>query len=129
MRGAAQAKAVGEKAGPIIARAQVPFGETVAPQILRAFFTVRVMGVAPEPRGQGPVMIVRGLDARHALVLLALCGEEPFEGRTGQFARIPRMIRANLRIAHGGQRNRGTGKNRQAANHSAHRFDHHRSLD
>src|SRR5205085_7770694 len=62
MRRPAQAKAVREQTSPVIARAQIAFRETRAPQILGAFLAVRVMRVAPEPRGQRFLLIVLWLE-------------------------------------------------------------------
>src|SRR5688572_28626086 len=100
MRGAAQSKPVREQARPVFARAQVAFGEAGAPQILGALFAVRVVSVAPHPRGEGLFFVGLWFDAGRAFVLLRLRGEQSFEGRARQFARIPWMVGANLRIAH-----------------------------
>lgn len=98
MGGAAKAEAIGEETGPIFAGAEVAFGEAVAPEIFRAFFAMRVMGIAPEPGGEGFVVVGGGGDAGGALVLFGLGGEETFKGRTGQFTGIPGVIGFDLGV-------------------------------
>src|SRR5581483_11117022 len=50
VRGAAQAEAVGEQAGPVFARAQVgALREAFAPKVLGPFLAMIVMRAAPQP--------------------------------------------------------------------------------
>ena len=109
MRRAAKAEAVREEAGPVFAAAEIgAFLKTLAPPIVRAFLAVRVMGVAEEPRRERAILVGGRRLARRALILLRLRGEQPLERRARQLARIPRMIRAQLRIGDfGGERERG----------------------
>src|SRR4051812_22856961 len=98
MRCAAQSETVCEHSGPVFACAQIPFGKTGAPQIFRAFFTVREMCIAPRPRCERLVLIRLRKPSDHPSILIGLGCEELCERRTGQLPWIPWVIRANLRI-------------------------------
>jgi len=63
--------------------------------------------VAPEPGGEGLLLVRLGLDADDALIELGLRGEEPVEGRAREFARVPGMIGFGLGIADVGARDAG----------------------
>ena len=103
MRGAAQAEAVGEQAGPVFARSQIAAAaEALAPEVLGPFLAVPVVRVPPQPGGQGLVLVGGAVAADDAAVHLGLRGEEALEGRAGQLAGIPRVIGADLRIADAG---------------------------
>jgi len=97
---AAKPKAVGKQTSPILATPQVAFCEASAPQVLRALFAVRVMGVPPEPGSQCLVLLGVSFPASCAAVLLSLRREEPVEARTSQSPWIPWMVGPNLWIAH-----------------------------
>lgn len=97
---AAQAETVGEHAGPVFAAARIgPLGEALAPEVLGPVLGVAVVRVPPQPRGQRFLLVGLGLDADHMLVKLGLRREQGLKRRTGEFAGIPTMVRANLRIA------------------------------
>ena len=59
---------------------------------------VVIVRVAPEPRGQGLLLVGRRLHADDPAVILRLRGEEALEGGAGQFAGIPGVIRLDLRV-------------------------------
>src|SRR4051794_23502235 len=101
MRRSAKAEAIRKKSGPIFARAKVrPRLEAAPPKILRSFFTMRIMRVAPEPGRHRFVVVARGRNAGGPVILFRLRSKQPFESRASQLARIPRMISLDLRIPH-----------------------------
>ena len=74
--GAAQPEAVGEQPGPVFPVARIaPFAEPLAPKVFRPFFTVPVMRVAPQPSGEGLILVGVTGAARHPLVLFRLSDE------------------------------------------------------
>ena len=99
MSSPAQPKAMGKKTGPIFACAKVAFGESRPPQIFGAFFPMRIMSVAPEPGRECLFLVSARLSAGDTLILFRFGGKQAFERGTGQFAGVPRVIRANLGIA------------------------------
>ena len=103
MRRAAQAEAVREQAGPILAIAQVAARlKSLTPPVHRALLAVGVVRVAEEPRCERALLVGHGLGAGGALILLGLRREQPLERRERQFARIPGMIGAKLWVTHVG---------------------------
>jgi hypothetical protein len=100
MGGAAQAEAVGEQTGPVVAGAQVAApGEALAPEVLGPLLAVEVVSVAPQPGGEGLVLVGLHFDAGDAAVKLRLGTLETVEGGTGEFAGIPGVVGTDLRIA------------------------------
>ena len=99
VRRAAQPEAEGEQPGPVLARPVVFVGESLAPQVLPGVHRVEVVGVAPEPRGQRLLLLGRWLHSDDPPVVLRLGGEQAVEGRTRQFAGVPRVVGADLGVA------------------------------
>src|SRR4051812_32774732 len=80
VRRATEAEAVGELAGPVLARPAVhALAKALAPQIFLSLLAMPVVRVAPQPRGEGLVLIRRAIAASDALVNLGLRGEETLE--------------------------------------------------
>ena len=108
MGGAAEAVAVGEEAGPVVAGAGVAaLAIAFAPEVGGALGAVPVVRVAPEEGGEGLLLVGLRLDADDALVELGLRGEEPLERRAGEFAGVPRVVGFGLGIADVGARGAG----------------------
>src|SRR5262249_29401269 len=77
--------------------------EPRVPVIARAFVAVEIMEIAPVPRRQHLVFVRLNLPPGDARIKLRLSLEQPLKRRTRKLARIPRMIRLDLRIAHSGK--------------------------
>src|SRR4051812_37956133 len=76
VRRAAQAEAVREQAGPVLAGPILIVGEAFAEQVLPAVLGVVVIAVPPEPRGERLLLVGRWRRADDALVRLRLRREE-----------------------------------------------------
>src|SRR5205823_2630597 len=83
----------------IFARAQVTFAKTDVPEILRSFFAMAIVSIPPEPCCQRFVLVGDRRFSSDPLILFRFRPEEPLESRTGQLARIPGIIRADLWIS------------------------------
>ena len=106
--GPAQAEAVGEQAGPVLAGAGVAaLAGALAPEVLGPLLAVPVVRVPPQPRGEGPVLVGRAVAAGDPLVELRLRLEEPLERGAGQLAGVPRVLGPELRVADVGGRRGG----------------------
>jgi hypothetical protein len=100
MSRAAEAEAMREEAGPKFARARVAaFAEAGAPEVFRAFFAMRVMGVAPIPGGEGFFFVGFGNFFRDARILIGFRFEQARESRDGEFAGVKGVVRGNLGVA------------------------------
>ena len=100
MRGAAESETVAEETVPVLTQTTIlALRNAISPEIAPACFAMPVVGVAPEPGSQGFVLVRINPPASHSLIGFGLCGEQAIESGDGQFTGIPRMVRADLRIA------------------------------